>query len=264
MKLLNGKVYSISIGMKFKKYHCAKCGATLEKERTHRVVTKEDRDYYRYHKRGRFPRVDYDVYDYRFKCPECSSRISFDEQCVMERIRKKLGSSVLSASEIKNNYKEAKKEHKRSVLIRDVLFNAFVVFLIFIFMIADDYTKGRSNLKGAVILISAYAVYLALRTVIKYKGDRKMLRTHPYSYDEEALFEKLHAYSLHNRDMVLRSKKCYCFFCREAFESGDIEDFVDDGQTALCPRCRISAIIPDCVEEEIDGQTVSDMNEYWF
>ena len=85
---MRGKSYSVPGGMMFKKYYCAKCGTKLEKERTHRVVTKNDRDYYRYHKRGRFPQPDYDVYDYRFQCPGCDSRISFDEQRIIEKIQK--------------------------------------------------------------------------------------------------------------------------------------------------------------------------------
>ena len=42
---MKGKSYSIPFGMVFKKYYCSKCGTKLEKEKTHRVVTKNDKDY---------------------------------------------------------------------------------------------------------------------------------------------------------------------------------------------------------------------------
>ena len=79
---------SIPFGMLFKKYYCSNCGVKLEKEKTHRVVTKDDRDYYQYHEYGMFPLRDHDVYGYRFRCPSCKKRTSFDEQCVIERIQK--------------------------------------------------------------------------------------------------------------------------------------------------------------------------------
>ena len=73
--------------MVFKKYHCAKCGTKLKNEKTHRVVTKDDRDYYQYHDLGTFPHRDYDVYEYRFACPKCGARVSFDEQRIIAGIQ---------------------------------------------------------------------------------------------------------------------------------------------------------------------------------
>ena len=65
---MKGKSWSIPVGMVFKKYYCSKCGGKLVKSKTHRVVTKDDKDYYQYHDVGTYPRYDYDVYSYEFKC----------------------------------------------------------------------------------------------------------------------------------------------------------------------------------------------------
>ena len=46
-------------------------------ERTHRIVSKDDKDYYQYHEVGLYPSNDYDVYEYRFMCPSCNNKISF-------------------------------------------------------------------------------------------------------------------------------------------------------------------------------------------
>jgi len=123
---LKTQSYSIPFGMIFKKYHCSKCGAQLEKEKTHRVVTKEDKDYYQYHDYVEFPRRDVDVYDYRLKCPSCGARIAFDEQCIIERIQKKCGQEVLSNADIKEHYEECKegttKESSGEIYVFRLLF----------------------------------------------------------------------------------------------------------------------------------------------
>ena len=118
---VNNINYSMPVAMAFKRYHCIHCGAVLKKERTHRVVTKDDKDYYQYHNYGSFPLRDHDVYDYRFQCPACGKRISFNEQCVMSRIQKKQGHFILSSSEIKDHYKACTEEHRKRVLARGVL-----------------------------------------------------------------------------------------------------------------------------------------------
>ena len=118
---MKSKNYSVRLSMIFKKYYCSKCGTRLKKEKTHRVVTKKDWDYYRYHNAGTFPERDYDVYDHRWKCPGCEARISFREQCIMERIQKKNGSRILSSSDIKANYRECKQKEAKGVLVRGIV-----------------------------------------------------------------------------------------------------------------------------------------------
>ena len=86
---MNGKSWSIPFGMVFKKYYCSKCGEKLVKEKTHRVVTKDDLDYYQYHEKDMYPRSPVDVYSYRFRCNNCRKAITYNEQCILEIIQKK-------------------------------------------------------------------------------------------------------------------------------------------------------------------------------
>ena len=58
---MKGKSWSIPVGMIFKKHYCHHCGNKLEKEKNHRIVSKDDVDYYKYHDVGNYPRYDYDV-----------------------------------------------------------------------------------------------------------------------------------------------------------------------------------------------------------
>ena len=57
-----------------------------------------------------------------------------------------------------------------------------------------------------------------------------------------------------HREDVLGSTVCGCFYCCAEFEPGEIHEWVDAdeqglGQTALCPRCGIDAVI-DLVRAE--------------
>ena len=148
---MKGKSYSIPFGMVFKKYYCSKCGTKLEKEKTHRVVTKNDKDYYQYHDYGMFPRSDHDVYDYRFKCPYCNTRISFEEQCIIERIQKKCNSKILSSIEIKDNNKECKTRDNKRVLIRNILVPT--VFISLFFAMFYFYGTNKESFSLCILIV---------------------------------------------------------------------------------------------------------------
>ena len=49
-----------------------------------------------------------------------------------------------------------------------------------------------------------------------------------------------------------KSLKCGCYYCISRFSKQDIEQWVDDGQTALCPFCGIDSVIGD------DGNDIDD------
>jgi len=248
------KHYSLPLGMVFKKYHCAKCGAQLQKERTHRVVTKDDKDYYRYHSYGQFPRRDCDVYGHRFKCPGCGARISFDEQCIIEVIQKKQGHTVLSSAEIKSNYAEGKEHHHKRVLLKSILTS--IVFILIVFALFCISNSDRSSMHIAIFL--AAAAVMAVGAILRHKG------AFSYSYEKEAQLKKLHTYSTHNRSRIAVAGKCYCFYCKAAVESREIQDYTDNGQTAICPKCSHASIIPDSIDEPVDEKTIAALNEYWF
>jgi predicted RNA-binding Zn-ribbon protein involved in translation (DUF1610 family) len=166
---MNEKSYSLPLGMIFQKYHCAKCGATLEKERTHRVVTKDDPDYYRYHSFGKFPRRDCDVYEHQFKCPDCGASISFDEQCIIKGIQKQQGHTVLSSSEIKSHYAESQKRHRKQVLLQCILLPIVYALLVFgIYYIANPDRPTKDLWSVGLFLVIA-AVVMAVRSIIYRK-----------------------------------------------------------------------------------------------
>ena len=261
---MKGKSYSMPCGMVFKKYYCSKCGARLEKEKTHRIVTKDDKDYYQYHERGSFPRYNYDVYSYQFKCPSCEARISYGEQCIVAKIQKKQGYYVLSASEIKNHYKENKEANrKRSLLLNLIIpISIMLIACIFSYLFTTDQSPWDFAVFSTIFV--ALTIYIVWKEVRRHSGTKKRDSTEFYSYEKKAQMERLHAYCSHNQPLIDTSEKCYCFHCKAVMDRGEIESYIDEGKTALCPKCGIDSIIPDSIHEPVNESIISEMHEYWF
>jgi NAD-dependent SIR2 family protein deacetylase len=261
---MKGKSFSIPFGMIFKRYHCHKCGATLKKEKTHRIVSKDDRDYYRYHDYGSFPRYDYDVYDYQFKCPNCQRRISYDEQLVVEVIQKKTKQKIVSSNEVKDNYSKAKTTLNKRVLLRNILIPIISSLLIVYILYLAEFSNQNNGLLIVGIIFVVIVFTFIISAVKQYNGSAKLRRNQSYSYEHEFLMKKLHAYCTCNRNLIENSNKCYCFHCGKIFEKDDIKEYIDNGVTALCPDCGVDSVIPDSVDEEINKEVINDMNQYWF
>ena len=264
MICLNGKFISIPFGMVFKKYYCSKCGTKLEKEKTHRIVTKDDWDYYQYHDYGTFPKRDYDVYSYQFKCSCCGDRISFDEQCIIEKIQKRRKNIILSPDEIKENYELCKEANNERILLRNVLIPVifYLIFFVPFFLFATDRTLA--DLGKVAIIFTVCSVSTVFAVVRKHKGKGKIKVKRSYSHEKESQMERLHAYASHNKKMIEKSNKCYCFYCKRVFENGEVETYLAEEETALCPKCGIDSVIPDSIDEKIDEAIISEMHDYWF
>lgn len=263
--MMKGKFWSIPIGMAInKKYYCSKCGAVLEKEKTQRVVTKDDVDYYQYHDYGTFPKRDYDVISYRFKCPSCNARISYGEQCIIERIQKKQGRTVLSSADIKANYKNIKDHNNRIALVEKILISIGLILLFFILYFLFGTKRTVEHFVYVSLLFLVFSLVTTLSVVRNHKGTGKMKHRRAYFHEKEAQMERLHSYSSHNNKLVNNADKCYCFYCMSGFDSIEIDSYIDEGQTALCPKCGIDSVIPDNIDEEINEAIILDMNRYWF
>jgi len=75
--------------------------------------------------------------------------------------------------------------------------------------------------------------------------------------------QEAHDHSSHHKEEIESSKKCGCFYCLKTFSPNEIEDWVDGGETALCPYCRIDSVIGD-VWFPITKGFLSEMYERWF
>lgn len=77
-----------------------------------------------------------------------------------------------------------------------------------------------------------------------------------------------HQYSGLNRELIMKSDQCGCFYCLETFEPTEITEWVDEtnskGATALCPRCGIDSVIGSASGFPITRAFLNSMRAYWF
>ncbi len=73
-----------------------------------------------------------------------------------------------------------------------------------------------------------------------------------------------HQHSSKHRSEILKSDLCGCFYCEKTFEPSEIVDWIDDQQTALCPKCGIDSVIGSASGFPISKDFLHEMCEYWF
>ena len=84
----------------------------------------------------------------------------------------------------------------------------------------------------------------------------------------------IHRFSDHHRELLARSDRAGCFYCRRLFDPREIADWIDEphpgtgettnGVTALCPHCGIDAVLPSAAPIQLDGALLAEMHRYWF
>jgi hypothetical protein len=50
--------------------------------------------------------------------------------------------------------------------------------------------------------------------------------------------------SFKNKDEIISSEICSCFYCLAKFTPNEINEWVDEGSTAICPKCGIDSVVP--------------------
>ena len=81
--------------------------------------------------------------------------------------------------------------------------------------------------------------------------------------------ESVHKFSTRNRELLARSERGGCFHCQALFDPSEIKDWVDgrevdtgdldDGVTALCPKCGIDAVVPEAAPIVLDAALLAEM-----
>ena len=63
---------------------------------------------------------------------------------------------------------------------------------------------------------------------------------------------------------LMESKLCGCFHCLEVFPPHEIEEWIHDGETALCPRCGVDSVIGSASGYSIKREFLAKMHNHWF
>lgn len=51
-------------------------------------------------------------------------------------------------------------------------------------------------------------------------------------------------FSFKNKNTLLASQKAGCYYCMNTFDTKDIKEWVDNGETAVCPHCNVDSVVP--------------------
>jgi uncharacterized paraquat-inducible protein A len=76
--------------------------------------------------------------------------------------------------------------------------------------------------------------------------------------------EAARKHSARHRGEIAASTVCGCFYCQSIFQANEIRDWVNDGQSALCPRCGINSVIGDASGFPLSPVFLAKMNQRWF
>jgi len=81
-------------------------------------------------------------------------------------------------------------------------------------------------------------------------------------------YKTAHKHSSHHRKEIFQSAECGCFSCLAVFGPQDIKNWTDaeggEGQTALCPRCEVDAVIGTASGFPINMPFLEAMKSRWF
>lgn len=73
-----------------------------------------------------------------------------------------------------------------------------------------------------------------------------------------------HIHSFKNKTEIEKSEECGCFYCQAVFSSSEVVDYIDEGLTALCPRCGMDTVIGDASGINISKDFLHNMFEKWI
>ncbi len=74
-----------------------------------------------------------------------------------------------------------------------------------------------------------------------------------------------HVHSSRHAAELRHSERCGCFYCLAVFSPSEVADWTDDGDTALCPRCGIDAVVGESSGFPVaDVDFLAAMKIRWF
>lgn len=76
--------------------------------------------------------------------------------------------------------------------------------------------------------------------------------------------EAAYAHTIRNRSEILPSRNCCCIDCRRIFPAREVVDWIDDGQTAMCPYCDTDAVIGDASGYQLTDEFINTLHNEYF
>jgi hypothetical protein len=73
-----------------------------------------------------------------------------------------------------------------------------------------------------------------------------------------------HKHCIRHRAELEASEICGCFYCLSTFSPSAISEWIDDGQTALCPKCPVDSVLGSASGYPITRNFLQRMHDYYF
>lgn len=80
----------------------------------------------------------------------------------------------------------------------------------------------------------------------------------------EDLISKAFSHTSHNREEIERSTFCMCVCCQDFFPVSEVEMYIDDDETAMCPHCGVAYVIGDASGIKMSAPLVALLNDRLF
>jgi hypothetical protein len=64
-------------------------------------------------------------------------------------------------------------------------------------------------------------------------------------------WEELHKKCTNNKSLIKEEINSSCFYCKERFLSTKVTEYTDNEQTAICPLCRVDAVLAGDINIDI-------------
>jgi len=84
----------------------------------------------------------------------------------------------------------------------------------------------------------------------------------PHRFDPP--LDAAHTHCANHRAELASSSHAGCFYCGSIFSPNEVFEWIDDGQTALCPHCGIDAVIGSASNFPITTEFLGQMHDHWF
>ena len=123
----------------------------------------------------------------------------------------------------------------------------------------DDYINANKGNQTLGVIISPIAIAAGIFLIVYFA---KLENVPPLTEQDERMMKYLH-FTIENKKQVLASQTCRCANCLATFSGAEVTEFTDKGKTAICPKCGVDAVLPDCVEG-LDDQLLQEIHDYWF
>lgn len=81
---------------------------------------------------------------------------------------------------------------------------------------------------------------------------------------QDKRYEEIYKHSCRNHAELKQSLKCGCFSCGSIFDATEVEEYTDDGKTALCPYCSVDSVIGDASGIELNPKLLNELNKMYF